>query len=148
VGTDLLGDFLLRAHARQMRAVAWYLTRFGDIAGDLRRLRQIAAFRADGQGFDAVAVDIEFTEAVELAPRNAALVDLSRQLQEAVPDMALGAIVLLAVVTDVLNTGYWPNFPWAQLLDLYDGSATRTGTSARTSPGCARTSVTCARSCR
>ena len=120
LSTDLLGEFLVRAHARDMQVVAWYVPRFGDIAGDLRRLQQIAAFRVDGQGFDALAVDIEFTDAVELAPRNAALLDLSRQLRAALPDVELGAIVLPPVVTDVLNTAYWPDFPWRELRDLYD----------------------------
>jgi hypothetical protein len=117
---DLLGEFLERAHARDMQVVAWYLPRFGDIAADLRRLQEIAAFRVDGHGFDAIAVDIEFTDAVELAPRNAALIDLSRQLRAALPDVELGAIVLPPVVTDVLNTTYWPEFPWHDLRDLYD----------------------------
>ena len=120
LSTDLLGELLVRAHARAMQVVGWYLPHFGDIAGDLLRLRQIAAFRAEGQGFDAIAVDIEFTDAVELAPRNAALIELSRQLRPALPDVELGAIVLPPVVTDVLNTGYWPDFPWRQLRDLYD----------------------------
>ncbi len=117
---DILGEFLVRAHARDLQVVAWYLPRFGDIAGDLRRLQEIGAFRVDGQGFDAIAVDIEFTDAVELAPRNAALIELSRQLRAALPDVELGAIVLPPVVTDVLNTAYWPDFPWRELRDLYD----------------------------
>jgi hypothetical protein len=120
LSTDILGEFLVQAHARDMQVVAWYLPRFGDIAGDLRRLQAIAAFRAEGQGFDAIAVDIEFTDAVALEPRNAALVELSRQLRAALPDVELGAIVLPPVVTDVLNTAYWPDFPWAGLRDLYD----------------------------
>lgn len=120
LSTDLLGAFLVRAHARGMHVVAWYLPHFDAISGDLRRLEQIAAFRAEGQGFDALAVDIEFTDAVELTPRNAALVDLSRRLRAALPDVELGAIVLPPVVTDVLNTAYWPHFPWRQLHDLYD----------------------------
>ncbi|HLM05210.1 MAG TPA: hypothetical protein VK402_08505 [Blastococcus sp.] len=120
LSTDLLGEFLVRAHARGMSVVAWYLPRFGDIAGDLRRLRDIAAFRSDGEGFDAVAVDIEFTEAVELAPRNAQLIELSRQLRAALPHVELGAIVLPPVVTDVLNPAFWPEFPWQELWDLYD----------------------------
>ena len=120
LSTDVLGEFIVRAHARDMRVVAWYLPRFGDIDGDLRRLQEAAAFRVDGQGFDAVAVDIEFTDAVELAPRNAALLDLSRRLRAALPDVELGAIVLPPVVTDVLNTAYWPDFPWRELRDLYD----------------------------
>jgi uncharacterized lipoprotein YddW (UPF0748 family) len=120
LSTDILGEFLERAHAREMQVVAWYLPRFGDIAGDLRRLQEIAAFRADGHGFDAIAVDIEFTDAVELAPRNAALIELSQQLRAALPDVELGAIVLPPVVTDVLNTAYWPEFPWQELSGLYD----------------------------
>jgi hypothetical protein len=120
LSTRILGQFLVRAHASGLQVVAWYLPHFGDIAGDLRRLREMAAFRVDGQGFDAIAVDIEFTAAVELAARNEALIDLSRQLRAAMPDMQLGAIVLPPVVTDVLNTAYWPRFPWAELSDLYD----------------------------
>jgi hypothetical protein len=120
LSTDILGEFLERAHARNMQVVAWYLPRFGDIDGDLRRLSEIAAFDVDGHGFDGIAVDIEFTEAVELAPRNAALIELSRQLRQALPDVELGAIVLPPVVTDVINTRYWPDFPWAELRDLYD----------------------------
>ncbi len=120
LSTDILGEFLGEAHERDMQVVAWYLPRFGDIAGDLRRLQQIAAFHADGRGFDAIAIDIEFTEAVELEPRNAALIELSQQLRAALPDAELGAIVLPPVVTDVINPAYWPDFPWQELRDLYD----------------------------
>ena len=120
LSTDVLGEFLVRAHAHGMQVVAWYLPRFGDVAGDLRRLREIADLRVDGHGFDAIAVDIEYTESVPLAPRNAALIDLSRQLRAMLPDVELGAIVLPPVVTDVLNTAYWPDFPWQELRDLYD----------------------------
>jgi hypothetical protein len=120
LSTDILGEFLVQAHARDLHVVAWYLPRFGNIAGDLSRLQEMAAFRAEGQGFDAIAVDIEFTDAVELAARNAALIELSRRLRAALPDVELGAIVLPPVVTDVLNTEYWPDFPWQGLSDLYD----------------------------
>lgn len=120
LSTDLLGEFIGRAHARGMQVVAWYLPRFGNIAGDLRRLTEVAAFRADGQGFDGLAVDIEFTDSVELAPRNERLIELSRQLRAALPGVELGAVVLPPVVTDVLNTAYWPQFPWRELRDLYD----------------------------
>ena len=82
LNTDLLGEFLVRAHERDVRVVAWYLPRFTDADGALRRLRQVADFRAGGQGCDAIAVDIEFTEDAALPQRNAALVDLSRRLRE------------------------------------------------------------------
>jgi hypothetical protein len=120
LSTDIVGEFLVRAHARDLQVVAWYLPRFGDIDADLRRLQEIADFRADGEGFDAIAVDIEFTDAVELAPRNEALIELSQRLRAALPDVELGAVVLPPVVTDVLNTAYWPDFPWQELRDLYD----------------------------
>jgi hypothetical protein len=71
-------------------------------------------------GFDAIAVDIEFTEDADLPARNAALVDLSRRLRAAAPDVVLGAVVLPPVVTDVLNPAYWPSFPWAEIRDSYD----------------------------
>ena len=135
LSTDLLGEFLVRAHAREMQVVAWYLPRFGDIAGDLRRLQAVAAFRAAGQSFDAIAVDIEFTDSVELAPRNARLVELSQQLRAAVPDVELGAIVLPPVVTDVLNTAYWPEFPWRELRELYDVWLPMAYWSNRSEPG-------------
>ncbi|NYJ06577.1 hypothetical protein [Petropleomorpha daqingensis] len=112
---DLLEQFLTRAHHHGMQVVAWYLPHFTDTAADLRRLEQMVAF-----GFDAVAVDIEFTDGADLPARNAALVDLSRRLRAAVPDVVLGAVVLPPVVTDVLNLGYWPQFPWAEIRDSYD----------------------------
>jgi hypothetical protein len=112
---DLLGQFLTGAHGHGMQVVAWYLPHFTDTDGDLRRLQEMVDL-----GFDAVAVDIEFTEDADLPARNAALVDLSRRLRAAAPDVVLGAVVLPPVVTDVLNQAYWPSFPWAEIGDSYD----------------------------
>ena len=78
---NLLGAFLTRAHARGMQVVAWYLPTFTDINADLQRLRAMRDFRSGEQGFDGVAVDIEWTAGVtDTARRNAALVDLSRAI--------------------------------------------------------------------
>jgi hypothetical protein len=119
ISPDLLGAFLVRAHARGMQVVGWYLPHFTDVAADLRRLRAIADFRSGGQAFDAVAVDIEDRTVADVDLRNARLVDLSRQLYAALPGVTLGAIVLPPVVTDVLSPTYWPRFPWTQLSGLY-----------------------------
>ncbi|WP_158579920.1 LGFP repeat-containing protein [Geodermatophilus marinus] len=116
---DLLGQFLTRAHARGLRVVAWYLPHFTDVAADLRRLRAMADFRASGQAFDAIAVDIEDRTVADVPTRNARLVDLSARLAAALPDVTLGAIVLPPVVTDVLSPAYWPDFPWRQISGYY-----------------------------
>ncbi len=119
ISPNLLGAFLVRAHARGMQVVGWYLPHFTDVAADLRRLRAIADFRSGGHAFDAVAVDIEDRTVADVDLRNARLVDLSRQLYAALPGVTLGAIVLPPVVTDVLSPQYWPRFPWRQLSGLY-----------------------------
>ncbi|WP_236834267.1 hypothetical protein [Blastococcus sp. KM273129] len=119
ISADLLGQFLTRAHARGLQVVAWYLPHLTDVEADLRRLRAMIAFRASGQAFDAVAVDIEDLTVTDVDTRNARLVELSRRLHDEAPGVTLGAIVLPPVVTDVLNTSYWPRFPWRQLAPYY-----------------------------
>ena len=116
---DLLAEFLTRAHARGMQVVAWYLPKLTDVSADMRRLQAMVDFRASGQAFDGIAVDIEDLSVADADARNAALIDLSTRLYAAAPNVPLGAIVLPPVVTDVLNTSYWPNFPWHQLSGLY-----------------------------
>jgi hypothetical protein len=117
---DLLAAFLTRAHARGMAVVAWYLPHFTDVGADLRRLQAMVDFRAEGQGFDAVGVDIEDLSVADVDLRNARLVDLSARFAAANPGVAIGAIVLPPVVTDVLNTAYWPRFPWRDLAPHYE----------------------------
>ncbi|MCF6745044.1 hypothetical protein E9529_12295 [Blastococcus sp. KM273128] len=119
ISPDLLGQFLTRAHARGVQVVGWYLPHLTDVEADLRRLRAMVAFRASGQAFDAVAVDIEDLTVADVDTRNARLVELSRRLYAETPGVTLGAIVLPPVVTDVLNTAYWPRFPWRELAPYY-----------------------------
>jgi hypothetical protein len=116
---DLLAQFLSRAHARGLQVVAWYLPHLTDVAADLRRLQAMVAFRAGGQAFDAVAVDIEDRTVADVDTRNARLVDLSARLAAAAPGTTLGAVVLPPVVTDVLAPAYWPRFPWRSLAGYY-----------------------------
>jgi LysM repeat protein len=117
---SVLSEFVTRAHRRGMRVVAWYLPTFSDIDVDLARLRAMRDFRAGGRGFDGLAVDIEWTAGVtNTSRRNAALIELSRRFR-ADTDMALGAIVLPPVLLEVVNTNYWPSFPWKSLAPYYD----------------------------
>ncbi|TML10660.1 MAG: LysM peptidoglycan-binding domain-containing protein [Actinobacteria bacterium] len=117
---DLLGAFLTRAHAVGMQVVAWYVPTFSDLDADLQHLRAMRDFRVSGQGFDGLAVDIEWTAGVpDTSRRNAALVELSRRLR-AETGTAIGAIVLPPVLLEVVNQNYWPRFPWQALAPYYD----------------------------
>jgi hypothetical protein len=121
VDPSLLAEFVLRAHARGMRVVGWYLPELGDVDADLARLKAIANFRVLNHGLDGVALDIEDTTTVpDLDARNQALVDLSTRLRAALPGQAIGAVVLPPVLTEVVNPAYWPAFPWAAVSTLFD----------------------------
>jgi hypothetical protein len=121
VDRALVGEILIRAHRLGMRVVGWYLPVFADVDQDLANLRKIADFDALGHRFDGVAVDIEDTKTVpDVDDRNQRLVDLSTRLRAASGTDALGAIVLPPVLTEVVNTNYWPNFPWQEIAPLYD----------------------------
>ena len=112
---ERLVPLLDRARARGLRVVAWYLPTFVDPATDLRRL--VAAARL---GVDSVAVDIESRDVADHAERNQRLVELSEALHEALPGVALGAVVFPPVVMEVVNPSFWPGFPWRELAPFYD----------------------------
>ncbi len=112
---ERLVPLITRARQRGMGVVAWYLPTFVDPEADFRRL--LAAATLD---VDAVAVDIESRDVADTDERNRRLVELSRDLRDALPDVALGAIVFPPVVMEVINTSFWPGFPWAELDPSYD----------------------------
>lgn len=111
-----LEALIQRAYDRGMHVVAWYLPTFEDPEADLRRLTASADLRVGG-----LAVDIESIEVADPAERNRRLLDLSNRLRSAVgPDKALAAITPSAVQLQVVNTAYWPAFPWSELAATYD----------------------------
>lgn len=117
----LLAEFLVRAHAVDIDVVAWYLPYFDDLDADLDRLAAMATFEAMGHRFDGIAVDIEYTEAVPNATeRSERLIELSTRLRASRPGEALGAIVPPAAQLEVVNPGFWPDFPWQALDASYD----------------------------
>jgi len=121
VDRRLVGQFLQRAHQRGVRVVAWYLPHFADVARDLARVRALDAFRARGQRFDGIALDIEWTNDVkDPVRRNRALVDLAGRVRRTVTHVPLGAIVLEPVLIEDVNPAYWPNFPWKALRSSFD----------------------------
>ena len=112
---------LLRAHARGIKVVAWYLPKFYDLDSDMRRFLAMRDFRADGHGFDGIGNDIEWTRDVpNHAERSVRLIELSRRLRAAMGSAALSAIPLPPVLIETINPRYWPGFPWRELAPLYD----------------------------
>jgi hypothetical protein len=120
VDPKLLGRMLRAAHEADLRVVAWYLPRFADPSSDFRHVRGLLNFKANGEEFDGLALDIEWNRSVPDAERNSALVDLSKRVREAAGDRPVGAIVLGPVFLEVVSPDYWPDFPWWKLSSLYD----------------------------
>jgi len=113
---DLLLPILRRAKERGLRVVAWYLPSLTDPQRDLQRMLAIAKLK----DVDSVAVDIESRAVSDVNDRNARLVGFSQSLRQALPGRTIGAIVLPPVVLEVINTAYWPNFPYRQIAPFYD----------------------------
>jgi uncharacterized lipoprotein YddW (UPF0748 family) len=122
VDDRLAGEFLARAHRDGVRVVAWYLPLFSDLAADLAHVRAIHDFESDGQRFDGVALDIEWTQGVpDPTQRNARLVSFTKRVRKVVGDSTpLGAIVYPAVQLELLNTTLWPKFPYRKLAPMVD----------------------------
>jgi hypothetical protein len=118
----LLGRFLRRAHAFDIQVIAWYIPKFVDVDADLRRIKALHRFRSDGEGFDGLALDIEYREGVpDPVLRNKALFAITQRARKIVgSDRALGAIVLEPLLLDVVNTNFWPGFPWKRIAPYYD----------------------------
>jgi hypothetical protein len=113
---ERLAPIIQRAHNHRMHVVAWYLPTFEDVDADLARLTESAALDVGG-----LAVDIESTVVTDPAERNRRLLDLSARLREALgPDRAIAAITPSAVQLQVVNTSFWPGFPWEAVAATYD----------------------------
>jgi hypothetical protein len=116
----LLAGFVLRAHQHDLAVVGWFLPKWGGDGSDETRLAAIAHFSVLGQRFDGVAVDIEWIKDTTADERSARLVRVSQQIKQDLDGGPVGAIVMPPVVTEVLNTTFWPRFPWTELAPLYD----------------------------
>jgi hypothetical protein len=113
---ERLLPMIARAKSHGMGVVAWYLPTFEDPRTDMHRLMEASRI----PGVDALAVDIESLKLKDVPERNRRLVELSTNLRAALPDVALGGIPYPPVVTDVINPGLWPSFPWAEIAPHYD----------------------------
>ncbi len=121
VDRGLVGRFLVRAHARGLRVVAWFLPKLADVDADAERVQHLLDYEVDGQRFDGVAVDVEWTQSVpDTATRNRRLVDLSERIGSAATGDPIGAIVFPPVATEVINPALWPAFPYRKMAPHYD----------------------------
>ncbi len=121
VDRALVGAILRRAHRHDLKVVAWYLPHFADVGRDLARVRALTHFRTEGERFDGIALDIEWTNDVkDVTLRNHALLDLASRARRVVTDVPLGAIVLEPVLIEDVNPSYWPSFPWRALRRSFD----------------------------
>ena len=112
---DVLRSIIVRAHQLGLRVVGWYLPTYVDVNVDLRRFSAMAAL-----GVDGIGVDIEDRTVTDVTTRNDRLVLEAATLRALNPAMPMSAIVLPPVVTDVINTAYWPSFPWTRIAPFFD----------------------------
>ncbi len=115
VDPTLLRPIINRAHARGMRVIVWYVPTLQDPALDLRKLLAIAAL-----GVEGVGVDIESRAVSDVPERNRRLVDLSIALRQHLPGVPISAIVMPAVLMEVVNPNFWPGFPYREIAPAYD----------------------------
>src|SRR2546430_12284097 len=95
--------------------VACSLAPAEDTGHDRARMVAIAQLPVEGLG-----VDIEARNVSDVNDRNQRLIALSADVRKALPKLAIAAIVLPPVVLEVVNTNYWPNFPWKAIAGSYD----------------------------
>ena len=115
VDRHLLQPIIDRAHERGMRVIVWYVPTLEDPARDLQKLMAIASL-----GVEGVGMDIESRAVSDVGERSRRLVDLSIALRQRLPNMPLSAIVMPAVVMEVINPNFWPGFPYREIAPAYD----------------------------
>jgi hypothetical protein len=121
VEPSLVSDMVRRAHVLGARVVAWYYPQLADPARDEARLDAIVRFRADGQRFDGVALDLESQQVADVTERNRRLVAVAQHLRSrAGSSIPVGAIVYPAVQLEVINRTLWPRFPYRSLARSVD----------------------------
>ena len=125
-----VGCFLDAAHAAGIRVVGWYLPSFTANGRDVTRIVAGATFRsANGQSFDAFAIDIESTTVRSIPLRSRRAVQLATAARRALPR----PYVLGAITIDPVGARYWPQYPFRKLARQVDVFLPMTYFTARTS---------------
>ena len=122
----LLAEFVLAAHREEVAVVGWYLPRFEAGQEDIDRLVAMSEFEVLGHRLDGIALDIEWIgpdregNPIDDETRSQRLVDLTVLIGLVSGDDPVGAIVPPPVQTEVINTSFWPGFPWDEIAPIYD----------------------------
>ena len=116
----LLATMLRRAHADGLRVVAWYYPQLADPSRDAARLDAMIGFRAGGEHFDGIGLDIESAQVPTIADRNQRLVALAQHVRAKAATLPIGAIVYPAVLLEAVNPNLWPDFPYQALAPSVD----------------------------
>jgi hypothetical protein len=113
--------FINMAHRLGIKVVAWYLP--GLKQPDLEFQRSMAAIdlrTREGETFDSFAMDIESPAVQPPAERTRRLLALSARIRATVgQNYRLGAIIPSPRGMQK-HPGYWPDFPYQQLMATYD----------------------------
>ena len=114
---DITARLIDRAHEHGIAVVAWYLPSFATPKKDWRRTKAAIEFEtAAGNRFTSFALDIEATEVRDIAARNESAISLSRRIRDYVGEgYALGGII-----PDPAGQLYWPDFPYTEMVEIYD----------------------------
>lgn len=115
-----LGRFVDALHAQGVAVVGWYLPGFVKPGLDLRRTRAMLSFRTPaGGGFDAVGLDVESLRLKSVGLRNRRLLALARTLDAEAGTVPVAAITYPGRAFE-RHLSWWPGFPWADLVPLFD----------------------------
>jgi hypothetical protein len=116
-----LSSWVAAAHARGLRVVGWYLPAYEDMDRDVRRTVAIKTYRtASGQGFDGLAIDIEYKGnigAATLPDQDAwmqAVATHITRVRTQVGSFPIGAITP-APLGMAIRPERWVGFPWETL---------------------------------
>jgi hypothetical protein len=118
-----LGRLVDALRARGIRVVGWYLPGHVDPSLDVRRSLALLRFRTPaGQGFDAIALNIEATKLRNVGLRTRRAVALTRRVRQEAGAMPL-AVVPFNPRGLERRPATWPRFPWKELAASADAFA-------------------------
>ncbi|HEX9775973.1 MAG TPA: hypothetical protein VGB83_10395 [Actinomycetota bacterium] len=113
-----IDGWLKEAHDRGIRVVGWYLPAYDQFLDrDVRRTVQVFKYvSADGERFDAVAVDIEYRGETETRKEfNTGIVKHLRRVRAKVGNKYPVGGITPAPLGMALAPDYWKGFPWGQI---------------------------------